>query len=428
MKRLLGTTLVSVFLTSMVFGVSPAFASSEVNLKQTVTSVAISSDNQTTRQVYAVNNEVMEELDRLLKRLKEAELEDDRELINALREKIQAIKEEIRKASETSSVTGESETPQSVADKPTVVARKVTAVSTASRDKCAELRAMEEKKKHYEAMYALSDDELKDKGYRGGKEDIRNIIAKLEVAIKRLRLECEAGVNNSAGGDTTTSPTKMNTETVAIRPIAVESGGEITDYYRRRIAEIAIEEVDIEKKVTSLKELRDDIDRLIEALIRSRDEISTEEVRGLVTRIVVKPGEVKMDNVVVKTIDKSVIARVNNKDLEIKPTDSQVILQDDGLRVKASELSIEDGVLRVGDSEVKLRPRTVIDKIKIEPKEIELKEENARAVYRIKADENRKLFGFIPVKVERTLTVDAEDEEVKVIKEKRPWWAFLTVK
>ena len=91
-------------------------------------------------------------------------------------------------------------------------------------------------------------------------------------------------------------------------------------------------------------------------------------------------------------------------------------------------LRIENEALLVGDSEVKLRPGTIIENIEIEPKEIELKEENAKAVYIIKADESRKLFGFIPIKVEKTITVDAEDAEAKIIKEKRPWWAFLTAK
>jgi antitoxin component of MazEF toxin-antitoxin module len=135
-----------------------------------------------------------------------------------------------------------------------------------------------------------------------------------------------------------------------------------------------------------------------------------------------------MDNVIVKTVAKSVTATVNNRDLEIKPTRTEVIIQDGTLQVKAAELSIEAEILRVGNSEVKLMPSAVIEKLKIEPKEIELKEENAKAVYKIKAAESRKLFGFISVKIERTLTVDATSAEAKVIEEESPWWAFLTTK
>ncbi|MFC1847560.1 hypothetical protein ACFLW5_01945, partial [Chloroflexota bacterium] len=216
--------------------------------------------------------------------------------------------------------------------------------------------------------------------------------------------------------------------TVALRPTAVESAGEITDYYRRRIAEIAAKEVEMERQIASLIELRNEIDRLIEDLIKSKDEISTEEVSGLVTRIEVRPGELKMDKAIVRTIDKSVVARVNNKDLEIKPIEKHVIIRDGNFEVEALELSIEDEVLRVGNSEVGIMPSTVMEKIRVESKEIVLTEEDAKAVYKIKTDESRKLFGFIPVQVERTLTVDALDIEVRTIGEKGPWWAFLTTK
>ena len=141
-----------------------------------------------------------------------------------------------------------------------------------------------------------------------------------------------------------------------------------------------------------------------------------------------RPGEVRMDKVVVKTVDKSVIARINDKELEIKPTKAQVIIHDENLEIKAPELSIEGEVLKVGDSEVKLVPSTVLEKIKVEPKEIELVEENSRAVYKIKTDERRKLLGLIPVKVENTITVDAANTDSEIIKEKRPWWAFLTTR
>jgi hypothetical protein len=59
---------------------------------------------------------------------------------------------------------------------------------------------------------------------------------------------------------------------------------------------------------------------------------------------------------------------------------------------------------------------------------MELKEENATAVYKIKADENRKLLGLIPIKVNKTITVDAANTEVEIIEENSPWWAFLTTR
>jgi hypothetical protein len=415
-RRLFSIVLVSIVSMSLVFGVSPVFAQ----------------DEEEPTQVFAVSSELMEEMDELVKMLEEAEHADDQELINALRDKIQVIKEEIRRASETPTVVEESEEPQPVIEPPTEVTTSQGIVSSTHIDWCAEVKALEGKREHYEALYGLSDEELKDKGYDRGKEEIRNTIRNLEEAIERARLACEGGdVPSSAGGGggTTTTPTNVSTETVVMeKPIAVGSGGEITDYYRVRIAEIATEEVEIEKQVALLKELRNEIDELIEELIKSKAEISAEEVSGLVAKIEVRPGEVCMDGVVVKTMNKSVVARINNENVEIKPTEAQVILQDGNLIVKTPELSIENDALRVGDSEVKLRPGTIMEEIEIEPKEIELKEENAKAVYKIKTDESRKLLGLISIKVEKTLTLDAASTEVEITEEGMPWWAFLTTK
>jgi hypothetical protein len=342
------------------------------------------------------------------------------------------IKEETRHASEIPVVMEVPLQTAVVYEPPTVVgSSEGSVVSSSQIDPCAEAKALEEKKRYYEELNALPDEELEARGYDGGREELKITIVNLERSIQRLRAECEAGMSSSSGGGSGVIPP---TETVPVevsvsyvpKPIAVESAVEITDYYRLRIAEIATEEADIDKQIASLKALRDEIDQLIEELIKSQDEIQAEEVRGLVARIEVRPGEVQMDEVVVKTVDKRVIARVNNKDLEIKPMEAHVIIQDENLEIKTPELSIEDEVLRTGDSEVKIMPSTIMERIRIEPEEIELKEENAKAVYRIRTNERRKLFGFIPLTVENILTIDAENTEVDIIKEERPWWAFFT--
>jgi len=444
MKKIFCVALVSIVSMSLISGTYPAFAQTEEDEKVVEPPTVVNSGNQTTPKEFTVNDKFMEELYRLLRALEEAEHKGDQALTEALREKIRVIKEEISRANERPMrEIGEPRiikqpgspdlAPEVVTKEPPAIPREstVTEVTSSRVDPCAEAKALEEKKRYYEALYALSDEELKDKGYSRGREELRITIDNLEQSIKRLRAECETGVPSSSGGGGggTISPTETGpVEVVTTRPIAVESGGEITDYYRLRIAEIAIEEVDIEKQIASLKELRSEIDKLIEELIKSRSEISTEEVRGLVERIEVRPGEVKMDKVVVKTVDKSIVARIDNKELTIKPTEAQVIIHDGNLEVKASELSIENEVLRVGTSEVKLSPGAVIEEIKLQPIEMELKEENATAVYKIKTDESRKLLGFIPIEVKKTITVDAANTKAEIIEEESPWWAFLTTK
>ena len=129
MKRLLGSVIVSILLLSVLSGALPALAQDEENTREVSVSTEVISVNQTTTQVYSVNDRLMSELDRLVIMLREAENEGDRELIAALREKIQIIKEEISRTTEESApttVTGVSLVAVSLSgekqeeDKPTV--------------------------------------------------------------------------------------------------------------------------------------------------------------------------------------------------------------------------------------------------------------------------------------------------------------------
>jgi len=80
----------------------------------------------------------------------------------------------------------------------------------------------------------------------------------------------------------------------------------------------------------------------------------------------------------------------------------------------------------VGAAEVRMAASAVVEKLQISPKAVELKEENAKAVYKMKVDEPRKLFGFIPLTIQKTMTTDADNGDV--LKEQRPWYAFFTTK
>jgi len=434
MKRLFCIALISIFSMSLILGASPALAQTGENETEAPTASGGSSGNLTAPQVYSVNNQLMEELNDLMRTLEEAENNNDQEKVKVLLEKIQIIKEEIMIASIKPVIVEEEQPTQMEFIPPTAVSSGGgTMVPPVEVDPCAEVKALEEKLRHYEALYALSDEELEAKGYHRGKEEIKVTIENLKRNIEEFRIACESGVPSSSGGGgggmippTETSPVDFVPPRPA--PVAVDSAVEITDYYRFRIAEIMTEDVDVDEQIGNLKKLRIEIDRLIEELIKSKDEIRAEEVRGLVEVIEVRPGEVQMDKVVVKTVDKMVVARVNDKDVEIKPMETQVVIHDENLVIKAPELIIENEILRTANAEIKLMPSTIVERIRIEPEEIELREENAKAVYRIRTNERRKLFGLIPLNVENTLTVDAENTEVDVIKEEKPWWAFFTTK
>ncbi len=218
-------------------------------------------------------------------------------------------------------------------------------------------------------------------------------------------------------------PKPMIPTAVSEKPVVADSAEEIKDYYKIRIEKITSQD-NVEEQIKNLKFLRDEIDNLIERLLKSKDVITINYVSGLVEKININPGMIKADNVQIKTIGKRVLISVNNKPITIEPREKEVLIKDGNLEVKTSAISIQDNVLRVGNAEVKLTASDVIYKLKISPKEIELKEENAKAVYKIKTEENRKLIWFIPVKIDKEYTIDAVNSNI--LGEQKPWYSFLT--
>ncbi|MDY6966516.1 MAG: hypothetical protein SVM80_11225 [Halobacteriota archaeon] len=444
---------------------------------------AVSTPTEATSQMYVVNTELMKELDTLIKMLEEAEVSNDNETVEGLREKIFAIKEEIREGTEECEVSiaipysagggdgvpvtssGGSGGGYGVAST-TLYTKTCTYTwdSTPYLGQRIEIWASITDEKGNKDSYSISplvveenpwEMEGKDYPMSGKTLDLKIIEPKEGAITGNVKIEVYAQSpyklndmtlsflgedwNNSltisnencieSAGSVAISeaitPTEQNPVSVE-KPVAVTSGSEITDYYKLKISSIMVKEISTDQQLKELKELRYEIDFLIEELIIGKDEINTEEVNELVTEIIVKPKEIKADDVVVNTINKTIAIKVNNKDLKIMPTETHVVIRDENLEIKAPELSIKYGVLAVGNSEVKLTASDFMEKIKLEPKELELKEENAKAVYKIKVEEDRKLLGFIPVEIEKELTADATNPETGIIEEETPWWAFLT--
>ena len=182
MRRICSAVLVSLVLMALIFGASPTLALTEENSEkgvvisreegsdnQTATREEVGEDRTTTRDI-TVNTGLMEEYDRLVKMLGEAESKGDKELTKTLLEKIRVIKEEISEAAKGTSK------PQLITKEAIRIApREVTTISATNIDKCDELKAWESKRARYEAFYTLTEEELKSKGYSDGKEEIRKI-------------------------------------------------------------------------------------------------------------------------------------------------------------------------------------------------------------------------------------------------------------
>lgn len=291
-----------------------------------------------------------------------------------------------------------------------------------SIDRCNEVTQWETKIVYYKKLSNLSEEELRKNGF--SREEIEKILQELSLGIEKVRAQCSSQEKTPViPKSTVITGSASITETV--RPVVIESGQEIGTYYKARL-EKAVSAKGEEKQIEELKILKDEIDGLISNLIKSRKELEVSELNTLVKEVKVSRGEIKADDISVKTTEKKMLINVGDRPVSIEPTENKVLIRDKGLEVNTNEITIKENMLSVGGAEVKMSASEVLEKLGLTPTTIELKEENTKAVYNIKIDERRKLFGFIPLNIQRAVAADAENGNI--LSEHLPWYDFLTTK
>jgi len=344
--------------------------------------------------------------------LKEAESAGDKIKEKEIRNKIFDLKLQIKKSKEEC----EAGAQQPEADEPSI--------EPAIINRCQDVTRQEGKLAYYKSLRSLSDAEvIQETGFPKEELGIEQIIAEISEKLEKVKEQCSLQIGTFEAKPITSVEKIRIAEPV--NPVVAESGQEIDIYYKARIERITTV-VDVDEQIQGLKTLREEIDELIEKLIKSRKEIEADELGNLIIEIKVSKGEIKADDVVVKTTAKKMLMKIGDKSISIEPTENDVLIRDSGLEVKATELFIRENVLRVGNAEVGLAASYVVGKLAISPKSVELKEENEKAVYKIEVEEPRKLFGFIPLTIQKTITIDAGNGDP--LEERRPWYAFLTTK
>jgi hypothetical protein len=289
-------------------------------------------------------------------------------------------------------------------------------------DRCNEVTQWEAKIAYYKKLNDLSDADLKKEGF--SREEVEKILQELTIGIDKVRAQCGSQEKTPAiTRATAATGAKFITETV--KPVVAGSGQEISAYYKARI-EKAVSAKGEEKQIEELKTLRDEIDGLISNLIKSRKEMEVSELNTLVKEVKVSRGEIKADDISVKTTEKKMLVSVGDRPVSVEPTENQVLIRDKGLEVNTSEVTIKDNVLSVGGVDVQMSASEVTEKLGLTPATIELKEENTKAVYNMKINERRKLFGFIPLNIQKAVTADAGNGNT--LSEQHPWYNFLTTK
>ncbi len=208
------------------------------------------------------------------------------------------------------------------------------------------------------------------------------------------------------------------------RPIVDEPTSDIVKQYRKRLDAILIQESDADDKIYKLKALRKEIDSVIRKLFMSKDKVDARSVEGLVEKITVRPNEIKADELSIRT-NTAIVTSAGSSEVEVIPSSDSVMIVDNGVIAKSTEVSITREGISVGGVKVKVSPKQASDAVSGDADSISLGSENGRAVYTLYVSESKKLLGIIPVTVEKTVKVDGETKEI--IEEDEPWWTMLTI-
>jgi len=360
-----------------------------------------------------ISDNLMQEYDQLILKLQKAE--SDKARAEEITKKIIALKQEIEKQRrECANAPQPTTTSRPVPLAPPIAIDKPITVLV---NRCDEVAQWENKIVYYKKLSNSSDVDLKKDGF--SREEIEKILKDLSLGLEKVKAQCsnQSGTITAPG----TAITGSVSATETIKPVVVESGQEISAYYKTRLEKTASAKGE-EKQIEELKALRDEIDGLIANLIKSRKELEVSELNTLATEVKVSRGEIKADNIT----EKKILVNVGDRPVSVEPTASQVLIRDKSLEIKTDEVVIKENVLSVGGVEVKMSASEVAEKLGITPQTIELKEENTKAVYNMKIEERRKLFGFIPFNIQKTVAADAANGNV--LTERLPWYSFLTTK
>ncbi len=352
-----------------------------------------------------IDENLMRDYDYLLRQLKEADAVGDTESANQIEEKIRALKQEIERSRTCEEVPMEVRTETATAE----VARPI---ATSVIDKCRDANDWREKLSFYERLYSLNDEQLRDKGF--SREEVLKIKLELREGVARLDKECKLQQSGEAG-----LITAVEKPVVASRPV------EITDYYKKKIDAVVQSGQPVQEQIQSLKRLRGEIDELIERLVKEKEEIAFDEMEGLVEEIEMTPTSLIVDDNNIEVTNKEISTRIGNMELRIRQLEDTVAIEQGGriVKVNADSVTIREGNLNIGGKAISIAPSEAIAAAKLVPKEVVVDTVGEKAVYRISAENQKRLFWVIPVVVSEEAVVDAESGSVISIN--APWWSAL---
>src|SRR3989338_4253740 len=256
-----------------------------------------------------ISDTLMQEYDRIILELQKAE--SDMVRAEEITKKIIALKQEISKQQkECANIPQPKPTSKPVPLAPPIAINKPIAVSI---NRCNEVTQWENKIVYYKKLNCLDDADLKKEGF--ARDEIEKILQDLSLGLEKVKTQCSNQSGTITAPGAALSGSVSVTETV--KPVVVESGQEISAYYKTKLEETTSAKGG-EKQIEELKALRDEIDGLISSLIKSRKEIEVSELNTLVKEVKVSKGEIKADNIAVKTTEKRMLVNIGDRPVSIE--------------------------------------------------------------------------------------------------------------
>jgi hypothetical protein len=367
--------------------------------------------------VCAVSDEYIKEINELIKEADLAKSRGDVETEKKITEKIKLIKEKIeakKKECQNQNQPTPSQPPQ----------QQNVATNTTS-EFCQLEKQIVTKIEYYKSLLSLSPEELKDKGY--DKKEIGRILGELQNERAKVHSAC--------------SGEKVGWKISEIKPVAPQKAEEVATYYKEKVAQTMEQSLPTATQLKEIKQIKEEAKTMVKELIRSQNEISAQEIQPIVEKFKIKPGAIEISDEQLKVSkQKKIEAMVADNPVEIEVNPQKLIIKDRKFEGKEVEietqlplnLTAEGGLVgetgAEGGKEIKVAPSQILEKSIVKNPvdlKIELTQEKETPVYKIKAVEKRKLFFFIPVNVNKEITVDASSEKATKLKETKPWWSFL---
>ncbi len=268
-----------------------------------------------------------------------------------------------------------------------------------------------------------------------GEEGLKEKVEELQ----RELLRCEAGpqpVERAPVVEGEGDPCKLAVMYKKLAEQGSEAAKEAAERYEEMCREHEPEDVEeaINKAVAVGKDVREEIEKIKEAIKEIREQIrETREAIRIVAKRLAETVKVEKGKIVVGGAEINVPAEIvvdENKGLALKVEGTEIVLTAKQVKVKVRapvEVTPEGNVLSdISKKPIRVDPEEVVEKAKSfveEIREMLLEDDGEAPKYVVEGEDEGRLLGIIPVKIQVRAEIRADNGEVLRID--RPWWAFL---